>query len=129
MQFAEVAMTLKLIKLELARDPDFPEGSRNRGYKLVVPLDESDHLAAQEWHAHRDRCRVRRFWAGEERKGRLVRRPGGSWAIDYDPRTHEDDEPGFRLDKHRFVPGEYVSFKENDGVMRTFRVAAIEDVA
>lgn len=122
-------MPLKLIRLELARDPEFPEGSRRHGYELVAPLDETDHLAPAEWHTYRERCLARRFWAGEEQMGLLVRRPGGAWGIDYDPTRHDDDEPGFRLDKHRFVPGEYVSFKESDGVMRTFRIASVEDLA
>lgn len=122
-------MTLKLIRLELARDHEFPEGSRSHGYEIIAPLDEADHLVPSEWHASRDRCLARRFWAGEERKGRFVRRPGGTWSIDYDPTTHDDDEPGFRLDQHRFVAGEYVSFKENDGVMRTFRIASVEELA
>lgn len=121
-------MTLKLIRLELARDHEFPEGSRSHGYELIAPLDETDHLVPSEWHASRDRCLARRFWAGEERKGRFVRRPGDTWSIDYDPMTHDDDEPGFRLDQHRFVAGEYVSFKENDGVMRTFRIASVEEL-
>lgn len=78
---SEEAMALKLSRLELARDPDFPEGSRRHGYELVAPLDETDHLAPTEWHTHRDRCRARRFWAGEEQMGLLVRRPGGAWGV------------------------------------------------
>jgi hypothetical protein len=74
------------------------------------------------------RCNVRRFWAGHEKKGKLVHRPGGSWAVDYDPTTHTDDEQGFKLSHHLFAPNEYVSFKENDGVWRTFRVVTVEDV-
>jgi hypothetical protein len=57
-----------------------------------------------------------------------VHRPGGTWAIDYDPRSTADDEPGFRFDKHKFAPGEYVSLKEHDGVMRTFRVVSVVEL-
>ena len=121
-------MPLKRIRLELARDHDFPDGSRERGYELIAPIDASDHLAANEWRQERDRCRVRRFWAGDEEHGKLVHRPGGTWAIDYDPRSAEDDEPGYRFDKHRFASGEYVSFREHDGVMRTFRVVSVLDL-
>jgi len=116
---------LKRIHLELARDHDFPDGSRERGYELIAPLDDSDHLAANEWREQREKCRVRRFWAGEEEHGKLVHRPGGTWAIDYDPKSTADDEPGFRFDKHKFAPGEYVSLKEHDGVMRTFRIVSV----
>jgi hypothetical protein len=121
-------MTLKRIRLELARDQDFPDGSRERGYDLIAPIGEDDCLVADEWRLNRDRCRVRRFWAGEEEHGRLVHKRGGTWAIDYDPKTEEDDEPGIRFDKHRFAPGEYVSLKEHDGHMRTFRIVSVVDL-
>lgn len=123
-------MSLKHVRLELARDPEFPTGSSERGYEFVAPLDDEGHLDATEWHANRDRCRVRRLWPKEPQAvGHLVRRPGGSWAFDYDPTKTSDDEPGFKLDKHRFVPGEYVSFKEEDGTMRTFVVRSVSDLA
>jgi hypothetical protein len=121
-------MTLKRIRLELARDHDFPDGSRERGYDLIAPLDQNDCLVAEEWRHNRGRCRVRRFWAGEEERGRLVHKRGGSWAIDYNPETEDDDEPGYRFDKHRFTPGEYVSLKEHDGHMRTFRIVSVVDL-
>lgn len=122
-------MPLKHIRLELARDNDFPQGSRTRGYEFVAPLDGAGHLDADGWRAARDRCRVKRFWEGEASEvGRLVHRRGGTWAFDYDPTRQDDDEPGFRLDKHRFVPGEYVSFREHDGVMRTFRIVAVAEL-
>jgi hypothetical protein len=122
-------MTLKRIRLELARDHDFPDGSRDRGYEFAAPLDPDGRLAAAEWKNVRERCRVKRFWAGETTElGRLVHKRGGAWAFDYDPSRDSDDETGFKLSAHRFLPGEYVSFKEHDGVMRTFRVAAISDV-
>lgn len=121
-------MPLKRIRMELARDHDFPTGSRERGYDLIAPLDDTGHLLADEWRKSRERCRVRRFWHGEgDEMGRLVHRRGGSWAFDYDPTQTADDEPGFKLDKHRFAPGEYVSFKEHDGHMRTFRIVSVVD--
>ena len=39
-----------------------------------------------------------------------------------------DDEPGFKFDKHVFKPGEYVSVREHDGKMRTFRVVSVTDL-
>lgn len=123
-------MTLKRIRLELARDHDFPEGSRHHGYEFVAPLDEEGHLAARSWRAQRDLCRVTRFWGDEPQEvGHLVHKRGGTWAFDYDPAQESDDEPGFKLDKHRFAPGEYVSFREHDGKLRTFRVVSVLDFA
>lgn len=121
-------MPLMFIRIELARDHDFPEGSSERGYELVAPLDIDGRLDPAEWRKQRDRCNVRRFWAGTQQVGHLIHTRGGTWAVDYNPATKEDDEPGFRLDKHQFSLGEYVSFKEHDGVMRTFRVVAVEDI-
>lgn len=121
-------MTLKRIRLELARDHEFPYGSRERGYDIIAPLDETGHLLAEEWRKEREKCRVRRFWAGDVEMGRLVHKRGGVWAIDYDPKSEEDDEPGFKFDKHKFTPGEYVSLTEHDGVMRTFHVRSVVDM-
>lgn len=122
-------MTLKYVRLELARDPEFPIGSRDRGYELVAPLDADGHLNVREWRANRDRCRVKRLWPGEASPiGHLVHKSGGDWAFDYDPERSDDDEAGFKLDKHKLVPGEYVSFRESDGELRTFYVVTVSDL-
>ncbi len=122
-------MSLKRVRLELARDHDFPNGSRDRGYYFIAPLDNDGHLVAAEWRNNRDKCRVRRFWAGSpDEIGRLVHRPGGAWVFDYDPASRADDEPGFKFDRHRFVPGEYVSITEHDKVQRTFFIKAVVDL-
>ena len=119
-------MALKRVHLELARNHDFPEGSRDRGYDFVAPLDEAGNLVADEWRKERKRCHVRRFWSGEtDEHGLLVHKRGGSWAFDYAPETGEDDEPGFKFNRHHFVPGEYVSITEHDGVQRTFRIVSV----
>jgi hypothetical protein len=121
---------LRHIRLELARDHDFPNGSRDRGYELVAPLDADGHISADAWRATKDRCRVRRFWAHEPGEvGHLVHKPGGAWAFHYD--IHGDaqhDETGFHLQTHRFAPGEYISIKEQDGVLRTFRVIGVAEL-
>lgn len=122
-------MTLKYVRLELARDPEFPNGSRDRGYEFVAPLDADGHLNAREWRANRDRCRVKRIWPGEPSPiGHLIHKPGGAWAFDYDPERSDDDEAGFKLDKHKLVPGEYVSFRESDGELRTFYIVTVSDL-
>jgi hypothetical protein len=121
-------MTMKRIRLELARDREFPEGSSERGYELAAPLDNAGHIDHNEWRQQRARCVVIRFWPDQENEvGHLVHR-GGGWAFDYDPKSTEDDEPGFKLDRHRFVPGEYVSIKDHDGPLRTFRVIWVRDL-
>ena len=42
-------MTMKRIRLELARDHEFPNGSKDRGYEFAAPLDENGQLVAEEW--------------------------------------------------------------------------------
>lgn len=122
-------MTLKKIRLELARDRDHPEGSSRHGYEFVGPLDDEGRLDAAAWKKHRERCRVRRFWQDEaDEMGHLVRKPGGNWAFHYDIHGDaDDDESGYRFGNHKFAAGEYVSIREHDeDTMRTFRVVRVE---
>ena len=74
------------------------------------------------------------IWAGEpDRQGWLVHRAGGSggatWLIDYDRDTQADDETGYRLGAHRFQLDEYVSIRDDDGDLHTFKVAQLTAVA
>lgn len=123
-------MTINKIRLELARDHDFPSGSSYHGYEFTAPLDADGKIDAAEWATLRNNCRVLRFWEGEEDEvGHLIRKPGGSWAFHYDINGDEDDdETGYRFGDHAFVSGEYVSIKEHDDVLRTFRVVQIAEV-
>ncbi len=126
-------MSLKRIRLELARTPDHPEGSAIHGYEFVAPLDADGHLVAPDWLKAKSACSVRRFWAGaDDEHGRLIHRRDGKWAFSYAP-GDDDDEPIFRFDKHVFRVGEYVSVTEHDGETRPFKVvdvrAAVAGVA
>jgi len=123
-------MALKRIRLELARDHDFPNGSATRGYEFVAPLDDNGHLDAAGWRENREACRVRRFWENEgDEVGHLIHKPGGSWAFHYDIQGEEDDdEAGYRFSGHLFQPGEYVSVREHDEELRTFRVITVTAV-
>lgn len=108
-------MTLKKVRLELARDHDFPNGSRAHGYEFTAPIDDEGQIDASEWRTHRDMCRVRRFWGSDvDEVGHLVRKPGGSWAFHYDIHGQEDDdEAGYRFQSHKFLSDEYVSIREH----------------
>ncbi len=122
-------MALKRIRLELARDRQHPHGASDHGYDFIAPLDDEGHLDAAEWRENRDRCRVKRFVPGQKDEiGRLVHKRSRQWAFDYNPKATDDDEPGFKFDRHRFVPGEYVSITEHDGVQRTFHIRAVVDL-
>jgi len=121
-------MSLCKIRLELARDQDFPEGSHTHGYEFTAPLDDDSHIDHDSWKSKRDSCRVRRFWDGQDDEvGHLIRKPGGSWAFHYDLLGDpDDDEAGYRFGNHAFQAGEYVSIKEHDDVMRTFKVVMVQ---
>ncbi len=120
---------LKSIRLNLARTKEFPQGSDRHGYRLTAPLDADGHLDAEGWRKHRQHCRVVRFWAGEEDDvGHLIHRPGGSWGFTYDIDGDEGDESGFKLSSHRFVPGEYISIRDDDGELHTFVVVTVDNI-
>lgn len=119
-------MSLKMIRLELARTKEFPEGSAQHGYEFVAPLDGKGRLDGKAWKQFKQACTVHRFWNGDDEHGVLVHRPDGKWVFSYEPGDDADDEPIFRLDRHAFAQGEYVSVTEHDGVTRPFRVAALE---
>ncbi len=120
---------LKSIRLNLARTHEFPEGSDRHYYRFTAPLDSDGHLSAEGWRQNRDMCRVVRSWADEEEDiGHLVHKQGGSWGFHYDIDGDEGDESGYRLGSHRFVPGEYVSIRDEDGELHTFRVVAVLDI-
>lgn len=122
-------MPLKRIRIELARDHDYPEGSPNCGYEFVAPLDGSGLMDPDEWRQNRKACQVTRFWEGEKPEiGHLIRKPGGSWAFHYDVFGDEDDdETGYRFGHEKFVVGEYVSILEHDDKMRTFKVVSVDN--
>jgi hypothetical protein len=120
---------LSKIRLELARGPEFPEGSHSIGYEFAAPLDAKGHIDPVDFHKQKDHCRVRRFRPNEEDDiGHLIRKPGGSWAFHYDIHSdEEDDESGYRFGNHIFKTGEYVSVKEDDE-LRTYVVARVGPV-
>jgi hypothetical protein len=116
------------IELELAREPGHPEGDRNHSYRLFLPLTADGHIDAAGFRDMPDWCRVVRIRPGEdEARGRIQRGPGGRWLFDYSDASTQDDEVGFRLSEERFVPGEYVSIREDDGKTHVFRIVSVRE--
>ena len=119
---------LKVVRLNLARNKEHPDGSDEYYYRFTAPLDENGRLDAALWKKAKDRCRVVRFWGGEEEDiGHLVHH-GTSWGFHYDLSGDEGDEFGFKLGNHLFVPGEYVSIRDDEGKLNTFQVVTVQDV-
>lgn len=118
-------MSLKVITLELARNPGQPEGDHSHGYVFRAPLDPRGHFDRFQWAAMKSFCTVHRIENGHEvENGLLILNRRGQWVFSYAP-GDEDDESLFRLAQHVFVPGEYVSITEHDGKQRTFKVASV----
>lgn len=122
-------MNLNRIRLELARTPEFPDGSSRHGYEFVAPLTKDARIDPSSWNEKKDRCKVIRFWGGEKRELGILRHIGKSWRFDYDASDDADDEVLFKLDHHVLVPGAYVSVTEHDGVQRPFRVVSVTRLA
>jgi hypothetical protein len=120
----------KRIRLNLARSKEFPSGSTRHGYEFVAPLDAAGHIDPAQWHKHRENCRVRRFWNGEEEHGQLAHKPGGAeharWVFDYGNISEADAEAGYRFGSHVFRPGEYVTIRDENLEMHTFRVVSVD---
>jgi hypothetical protein len=113
------------VRLELARTPEFPQGSPSHGYEFIAPIDDAGHIDAKEWQQHKTACKVLRFWEGEDDREGFLRHAGSGWRFDYDEEDDADDEPFFKLDKHALVPGAYVTVTESDGEQRPFRVVSV----
>ena len=118
-------MSWKFIRLELARTPDFPEGSASRSYLLRLPLDEQGTVDGGTLEQEPGRATVRRFWPSEpDMTGYVIRTPTG-WAFSYEP-GEADDERLFHLETHPFTIGGYVTVTEPDGRRLPFRVASLQ---
>ena len=118
-------MSFYLIRLELGRSAEFPEGAPNRGYEIKAPLTADGHFNEEAWRAAKDKCVVRRFWQGEpDEHGKLIHTRHRTWAISYEP-GEDDDEPLFSLATHKIVPGEYISIREQDGDTLTFAIVSV----
>ena len=119
---ASLPAQFRRIRIELAREPDHPDGDASVAYTIVAPFDQDDRLDATLWRRHRTACRAVRSRPGEDDDfGHLVHRQGGDWAFHYDGAP---DEIGFHFGDERFVPCEYVSINEA-GKLHTYRVVSV----
>ncbi len=122
---------LHLIRLELARDPEHPDGDRRHGYEFVAPLDAMGRLDLEAWKETRSRCTVHRFNSSDDdMRGHLVHRAGGAggsqWIFHYDVEGDpEETEVGFHFESHSFNQGDYVSVRDLEEEMLTFLVVSV----
>lgn len=120
-------MTWNLVRLALARTPQFPEGSDEHAYELIVPLLADGRIDAKAFAATPASATVQRILPGEGvQRGQILHRRSG-WAFSYAP-GDADDEAVFHLENHPLVAGNYVTLTEPDGDVLPFRVAAVRHV-
>lgn len=110
-----------LVRLELARTPDFPKGSASRAYMLRVPLDEAGLIDEAAVARRPALATVRRFWPNEaDQTGHLMRKRDG-WFFSY-ATGDDDDDRIYHLAHHPLRIGGYVTLTEPDGSRFPFRV-------
>ena len=110
-----------IVRLELARTPEFPEGSASRAYMLRVPLDAAGLIDEAELAKRPAMATVRRFWPNEaDQIGYLLHNRRG-WSFSYEI-GEDDDEKLYHLEAHPLRVGEYVTLTEPDGTRLPFRV-------
>lgn len=114
------------IQLELAREPGHPFGDRERIYQFYLPLTEGGHIDTHLWRENAAICRVRRFRPNEvDARGVVTRDDGGRWVFSYADGADTDVQAGFRFANERFLPGEHISIREDDGKMHKFQVISV----
>lgn len=122
-------MTWHMIRFDLARTREFPQGSREHCYLLRAPLDDQQIVDREALAAAPERATVLRSWPdAPDLTGYLVHKRKG-WAFSYAP-GDADDEPLFHLEAHPLRVGEYVTVTERDGAALAFEISlcqALED--
>ncbi len=116
---------LTRVVLRLGRNPaaGYPDGSDDYGYVIHAPLDANGKLSAALWRDLRDQCSVRRFHPSEAPADGWLRHRGDNWYFWYDEADEGPEEPLYKLATHELRAGEYVTLREGDGDVLTFRVA------
>lgn len=100
----------------MAREPGHPQGSTEDRYTLVLPLGPEGRIDADYCRDFPDFCRVAHASSGGGiHRGLLWRDSDGAWVFDYGD-ADDVSAIGFRFERERFMPGEYVSVIRNGRV-------------
>lgn len=119
-------MTWKIIRLELARTPEYPEGSSAHAYVLRLPIDDNGMLEKHILLDPEQEPVVRRFWPGEADREGVVIPKGRGWVFSYAP-GETDDEALFHLENHPIAVGQYLTITEANGEKLPFKVTSCQD--
>ena len=117
----------KIIRLELARTPEFPDGSPSRAFLLRLPLFDDGLIDGDAIAQDPARATVKRLWPNEPDQQGYVIRHGPGWAFSYAV-GEDDDEDLFHLESHPLRQGEYVTLTEPEGRAFPFRVMSLVSV-
>ena len=115
-----------IAKLELARTPEFPNGSPAHLYLLRLPLGDDGTIDEAARAAQPERATVRRFWPGEPDLSGYIIRKGAGWAFSYEE-GEDDDEDLFHLENHPLQIGGYLTLTEPSGERLPFRIVSLDE--
>lgn len=117
-------MTWNLVRLTLARTAEYPEGSDEHAFEIVVPLLQDGRIDRKAFATAPGRATVQRIWPGQGvQRGQILAKPGG-FAFSYEP-GDADDEDIYHLANHALIAGNYITLAEPDGEQLPFRVVAV----
>lgn len=120
-------MSWKVIRLTLARTPEFPEGSSEHAYQLVLPLTEDGLVDQAAFDRMPARATVQRLSPAQAvQRGAILKREG-RFAFSYAP-GDADDEDVYHLENHRMREGEYITLTEPDGDRMPYRVVSVREM-
>ena len=114
------------VHAELARSPEYPDGSDRHGYDFILPLDASGRLDRATYDRAPELCTVQRFWeGGDDSEGEIEHRSDGRWVFSY-LTGEEDDEVIVDFAERVFREGEYLSVQQASGAEQTLRILLVE---
>lgn len=116
-------MTWKTIRLELARTPEFPDGSAAHAYVLRLPIDDNGFIEHAAMKHLNESPVVHRIWPNEHDRTGVVISQRAGWAFSYEV-GDADDEGIFHLEHHPIKLGEYLTITEPDGERLPFKVVS-----
>ena len=114
-----------IIKLELARTEEFPNGSPSRSYLIRLPLDAGGMIDEAARAGDPARATVRRFWPNEPDQSGYVLKSKNGWVFSFAV-DEVADENFCQLEDHPIRAGEYLTLTEADGTRYPFLVVRAE---
>lgn len=115
------------VRLELARTPEYPEGSPERAFLVRLPIGENGAIQADLMKQPSMQPSVRRIWPGESEKTGVIVPKDDWWVFSYEP-GDDDDQPLFLLNDNKLKMRDYLTIFEQ-GEALPFKVVYVEDAA